>query len=428
MRKNYAWLLVSLWVIGLLTGCTALPEPTAPSAATQAQTEATAEETGPQEVALGDEDTYWRAYQWESDDGLGAEGPQTLREAEWYLDLFVSVDGTARFRDIHEGVCLTDDSYLKLMWERSTEGDFLFYNALQPAPILRGVCEGNGLILDYLGTTLYMRREAIPEKPGQWYAPAELVGTWLLVSGEIEGYSWEAMPNELSGLVISVTSLEGPLVLSADILEWGPQGEARYESYGQILEVLQQPLYEGCENGAWSVRIGQPSPRDANGYPTETEFYATLVGENELHLQRHYTMDGYPAVSHQTYLRLTDLVSWMEYESMDLDHSNWVCTGYNDPAGEELALPAELEDFSVILSPDQTCLVHYNGQELTGIWQLGEGGILLLRSEENAPQEFWFGGVISGCWVDTPTESLQTYQMALYANNGILKLSLQSRG
>ena len=269
----------------------------------------------------------------------------------------------------------------------------------------------------------------MPQTIGQMYTPAELMGTWLMVSGETEGWQWEAMPNQLSSIVFKVTSYDGPLILSADIEERDYYGNIMYSSYAQVTQVLRQPLYEGCENETWSVRIGDPSALDANGYPVETEFYATLLNDNTLLLQQYYTMDGYPAVSHQTYWRLPDLVSWMSYESMDLEYSNWVCTGYENHLGEELPLPAELEGFSVILDTDQTCYIRCGDSGVQkGTWMLENGGVLLMRGEENDEAPFWFSGVITGYWVDTTEGSIETYQLVLYHNGGLIKLSLNSYG
>lgn len=438
MRKICIWLLVTTISVFFLAGCNAKDIPTNPPSATtqdeQTQPESIPVEVETQEVSMqenpvGHEDTYWVASQWYGDDGERTEGPQSLPTDSWYLDLIIRVNGTAQFRDIHEGVCLMDDSYLNLVWERTPEGELLFYTVLYPEPVLRGTCESGVLSLEYWGTTLTMQQEAMPQTIGQMYTPAELAGTWLLVSGETEGYQWEAMPNELSSIVFQVTAYDGPLVLSADIEERDYYGNLQDSSYGQIVEVVKLPLYEGCENEAWSVRIGNTSALDANGFPLETEFYATLLGEDKLLLQRWYTLDGYPAVSYQTYLRFPDLVSWMSPESMNLNYSNWVCTGYEDTSGEELPLPPELDGFSIVLGPDQDCYLYYgDGSMQDGTWTLGNGGVLLMRGAETLEEPFWFGGAISGYWVETTDESIETYQMALYYNGGILKLAMNGYG
>lgn len=428
MRKLVTWLLVIAMIAGAMTACGS-KEKTGRTSSAGKNTLKDIVNPEDTDVPIGHEDTYWVAEAYYGEDEEGVEGPHTIESETWALDLLIRVDGTACFRDIHEGILLMDDSYLDLMWERTPEGEFLFYSVLYPEPVLRGVCENGILSLEYWGVVLTMRQETMPQTIGQMYAPAELAGTWLMVSGETEGWQWEAMPNQLSSIVFEVTSYDGPLILRADIEERDYYGDMIYSGYAQTVEVLQEPLYEGCENEAWSVRIGEASALDANGYPIDTEFYATLLGDNKLLLQRYYTLDGYPAVSYQTYLRLPDLVSWMSSESMCLDFSNWVCTGYEDASGEELPIPSELDGLSIILSEDQICYIYYgNGDVCEGTWTLGNGGVLLMRGAETLEEPFWFGGAISGYWVDTTDGPKETYQMALYCSGGILKLSLNSYG
>lgn len=433
MRKLLIWLMTIIMTMSLLTGCGS-SDPSASDDRDDRTQQTKPDRTNngdelPQDDAIGHVDTYWVASEWYGDDGEGMEGTQSLPTDMWFLDLIVRADGTARFRDIREGILLMDDSCLNLAWERTEVGEFLFYSVLYAEPILRGVCENGILSLQYWGVTLTMQQERLPQTVGQRYAPAELTGTWVLVSGETEGYQWDAMPNELCSIVFKVVSYEEVLTMTGDIEERDYYGNMMDSVYAQTVEVLQEPLYEGCENETWSVRIGAASAKDANGYPIDTEYFATLLSEDELLMQRYYTLDGAPAVSYQTYLRLPDLVSWMDSEFMRLEYSNWVCTGYEDLSGEELPFPAELEDLSIILSENQVCHMDYgDGNSCKGTWMLGKGGVLLMRGEETEEDPFWFGGVISGYWVETTSEYLESYQMALYYNGGILKLAMTSYG
>jgi len=439
MRRICTWILMTFLCVSLLAGCDVgklpfgLPtdppqtKPTQPQATPEAtQPGAQLQETVAEEGISVDEDSYWVACHWQSNDDDGEEGAQALPSEFWYLDLILRADGTARFRDIHEGVCLMDDSCLNLVWEAADDGQLLFYSELYAAPILRGYASEGDLLLEYWGSTLTMRKETMPETAGQMYSPAELAGTWLLASSETEGWQWEAMPNELSSIVFEVTSYEGPLILSADMEARDYYGNMINAVYGQKVEVLEEPLYWDCENEAWSVRIGEVSPLDENGYPTDTEIYATMISDDLLLLQRYYTLDGYPAVSYQTYMRMADIDSWMDYQSMDLAYTNWVCTGFESAMGEAFPIPPEMEGLTVVLGDEGECLVSCGGADLQGgTWILENGGVLLLRSE-SAP--YWFGGIVSGYWVETTQGQVERYQMALYYNGGILKLALDSYG
>ena len=372
---------------------------------------------------IGQQDTYWVASQWHSKDTGETEN---LQPEQWEMNLAIYVDGTARFRDIREGVFLMDDSCLDLVWERAQDGTYLFYSKLYPEPVLKGLWENETLYLDYYDITITMNEREIPKEIGQIYTPAELTGTWLQVYGETEGWQWEAMPIQSSSIVFRVTAYEGPLELRADIEELDSYGEMFDAVHDQKVSLLSSALYEGCENNHWSVRIGPESAKDENGYPTGTEFYATLLDYNTLVLQRYYTLDGYPAVSYQTYWRFPKLVTWRAPDYNELHYSNWACTGYTNAQGEDRSPPEEMTKLSLILHSDQTCLVSYDEDTtLRGTWQLENGGVLLLRGDDDT---FWFGGAISAYSVETTYEISDVYEMALYYNGGILRLTMTGYG
>lgn len=439
MRKWFTFLLIFAITAVSLSGCTANrpPSPTGESASTaaSAQTEATANPTTEaatqattETIAapadqIGLQDTYWIASGWYNEE---INETEALRPEIWALDLMIYTDGTARFRDIHENIYLVDDSHLSLSWERTADGELVFYSHLYIEPVLRGTCENGILYLNYLNTPLVMEEREIPQEIGQFHIPAELVGTWLLVSGETEGSQWEAMPNTLSSLVFRVTAYDGPLELRADMELLDHNGTMTDAAHDQEVHILKEALYEGCENSGWSIRIGQESPRNEQGYPTDTELYATLLDYNTLLLQQYYTLDGAPAVSYQTYWRFPELVTWRAPEYLELDYTNWACTEYINTQGERRSPPAEMEDFSLILCPEQVCVVSYgDGTTLTGTWQVGNGGVILLQGDADA---FWFGGVLSVHCVETNAEILDVIDLALYYNGGILRLQISGYG
>ena len=370
---------------------------------------------------VGEGDTYWIAETYVSDEGV-----QSLLPKEWMMDLLIRVDGTARFRDVREAVSLTDDSTQYLIWEKTEEGHILFYSSLHTLPVLDAVCEDGILTVTYMTMTVTMGQRQIPDTVGEDLIPAELVGTWLMVSGETEGYQWEAMPGELASLVLRVAYQDGLLTLMANMEDRDHYGYCNDFYYDLAGEVLQEPVYEGCGNETWCVRLGVESPRDENGYPTETEFYITLLDYNTLLMQRYYTMDGYPAVSYQTYARFPDLVSWRNGEALELDYTNWDCVGYTALSGEQQPIPAELEGLNIALNEDQVCYIRYaDGRCESGTWLLAHGGVVLLQGQED---EFWFGGAVSIYGIESEGETTDAYQLSLYYNGGILKLVLGSYG
>lgn len=381
-----------------------------------------------EDIDITSDNTYWVADIGRTEDA-GSGELIVLEPDLWAVDLLMRFDGTAQFRDVHEGVCLIDDSYLNLTWERTPEGKYLFYSAIVEGPVFIAEYDDGTLIVEYLGMNFYMEQEAVPQSAGQMQIPAELDGTWLMVSGENEGYQWEAMPGELSSLVIGVTSIDGPLVLAADMETRDYYGDLMDSAYGLEVEVLDEPLYTECSNDVWSVRIGEMAEVDENGYPVETEYYATLLDYNTLLLQQYYTLDGSPSVSYQTYVRFPDLVSWQSYEAMDLNSSNWVCYDYVGIDGEPAPMPEKVDHLAIMLSEDQTCQIVYgDGTTAEGTWQLENGGVILLRSNEEAESEFWLGGAVSGYYIETAADSIEAYDMALYYNGGIMKLVMNRHG
>ena len=432
MRKIGVCLLTIAIVLGCLVGCNggAQPIDTEPSISPTSPTKETeSEKTEPTQSEkmelVVDEDSYWVAETYYSEDGEGAEGPHMLEPEVWFIDLMLYADGTARFRDIRENVCLMDDSYLNLTWEREENGHFVFYSKIYSRPVLDGVYENGVLLVEYMGMTLTMKQ--IPEITivNQESLPAELVGTWLMVSTEVEGGQWEAMPEILSSLVFRVTAYDGPLELRADLEDMDYYGTMNDATHDQPVSILNEVLYDGCGNNSWSIRIGPESPKDENGYPTETEFYATLVDYNTLLLQRYYTMDGYQAVSYQTYWRFPEIVSWRMPEYIELEDSNWACTGYVNSQGEDRSPPEEMEDFAITFNGDQTCFLFFGEETVQGTWQIGNGGVILLRDTEDV---FWFGGAISAHSAETTYEVSDVFEMALYYNGGILRLKMTGYG
>ena len=427
--------LVSLILAALcLAGCAPATEPpqTVPETLPQATTvppSETAAVSAPNEtqpVAATEPsvpvDSYWTGVSWGTEEDGGVE---LFQPEIWSLDLLIRADGTARFRDIHEGISLTDDSLLELTWEQEHDGTYVFYCDICPDPVLWGTCKDGVLMLNYYNLPVAMEEKPLPQTVGTFHDPAELAGTWLMAFGETEGWEWEAMPANLDSMVIGVDYMDGNLSLTADVEERNRFGELEESAYSQKMTVLEEPLYPGCENERWSVRIGEESPTDANGYPREPELYATLLSYNTMLVQRYYTLDGAPAVSYQTYWRFPELVSWMDPEYIDLGYTNWVCTAYRDVDGNWGDVPEELERMELVLDEDGSCCLYPDGETpLKGIWSLHNGGVLLLDGGD----DFWFGGAVTGYYRETGDGATDVYEMTLYYNWGLLRLQLSSYG
>ena len=139
--------------------------------------------------------------------------------------------------------------------------------------------------------------------PAQPLSPAQLAGTWLLTSGEVEGWVWDAAESQEYAVLYFLPSQDTEIsagTLTVNYESRSGWGEMRQFFYDQELTLLEEPLYEGCGNEEWSVCLGSKSPLNEHGYPLETEYYATLIEENTLLLQQYFTIDGGPGVSYST--------------------------------------------------------------------------------------------------------------------------------
>lgn len=379
------------------------------------------------------EDTYWAAFEWYSEDGQGAEGPLALPTEDWWLDLLLRADGTAKFRDVHENISLMDDATLSMIWERAANGDIYFYNRHSNEPIFVGSMSGDILTLDYRGFTLSMKQDEVPESVGEKYVPAELVGTWLMASGETEGWEWEVMPGQMESLVFREVWTADSVTLVADSEFENPEGNLEENFYGREITILEEPLYEGCENNVWSVCIGAASHREENSSPGGTEYYVTLLDQNTLLMQRFYTLDGVAAVSYQKFCRIMPQVSRWEIESSELEGSSWECAWYRGGDGVETKMPPGMDDFYLHLDMNQVCWLgqlsegNENYTDTQGGWQFGKGGVLLLSGEgyespEGYCPEFWYPGAVFGNIFETEDGFTESYEMYLYYDGGVICL------
>jgi len=391
------------------------------------------------ECPIGTEDTCWVASEWYAEDGEGAEGPHTMQPDQWMVDLIVRADGTARFRDIHDGLFLMEDADLEMTWEETEDDTYLFYNQVYLSPVLQGSWDNGIFSLDYRGTHLTMRQTAMPVLAGELYHPAELAGTWIMVSGQTEGWEWEALPGQLESLVFRTESSAVMATLVADREHREYDGTLTETCYGQSLEILEQPLFDGCGNESWSVRLGGRSALDKNGLPVETEYYVTLLERDILLMQQYFQLDGYPAVSYQTFRRMPDRLSWWDVEEHELIDTHWVCTGYMDADGIEHTVPPGMNDFYLHLEEGGGCWVGWLSEDsqyytdTDGVWMLGNGGVIQLRGEgHDSPEgycpEFWYAGGVRGCVTETADGVLEGYEMLLYWDGGVIRLGFTGYG
>lgn len=393
------------------------------------------------ENPIGTEDTYWVIRGWYDEDGGEPERPIPADHAHWLADLIIRTDGTARFRDIRDGIYLMDDANLYLTWQRQEDGRLLFFSRTYQDPVLVAVWIDERLDVTYYGTVLVMDRSPVPGMAGELYAPAQLVGTWVMVSGETEGFEWNAMPSQLASLVFRTVPDEdtSALMLSGAMEFRDIYGYLYSSAYDLPVEVLQEQLHHDCSNELWSVRIGPKAPVDANGYPTEVEYYATMLEQDTLLMQRYFTLAGAPAVSYQTYRRMPQQVSWWEVEGVELEDSVWIFDSYVSGRNEKTPAEQELAALDLYLGENGECLVNRCRADGMldvagwGSWQIGNGGVVLIRGQgfgddSDAPEDFWYGGAVRGFQYETEDGFRESYEMILHTGETAVRLILQGYG
>jgi len=369
------------------------------------------------------EDTYWTAY--ELRDAFGAE--KLPADYKW-IDLILRADGSAQFREVHNEMILNNDLMLHMTWKLKGDRLGLYIEGFDD-PYCEGTLDENGIALGYYSGTLYMKQSEMPGKAGELLSPAQLTGTWVLASGMAEGWEWDAREEREYGVLFfdSVWNEEiVDLTLAADYESRAGWGDMRDSFYDRELTLLKEPIYEGCGNETWSVRIGQESPLNENGYPQEKDYYVTLVDENILLLQTYYSIDGGPGVSYSYYKRILPTISVWELETADLEGGDWDFISYTDAEGNELEEVPGMENLYVHLDVMGNCSVSWEepstGEFISGEakWILGNGGGLLIY--EGDREEIWFSGGILMHNIETRQESIYNLEMYLYYAGGVIKL------
>ena len=406
MKKKLFWLPLLAMLLQPLTGCMVPPAPVTPPDPTAAQTQA------PTQPPLSLEDTYWVAYEYFDEEHKEMRPTETVG---WYIDLFILADGTARLRDIHNELCIMDDDGLHLQWQQSEDGGVRMYNAAYEAPLLEGRMENGVLALSYRGTPITLKPELFPQTVGEMYCPAELTGTWVAFKAMTEGYEWELMPASFETMLFHPDPDTMDLV--ADLEYRGYLGCEMFAYRSLPLEILDEPIYPGCGNEQWQVRLGT----NDKGQPVGKTLSVTLVDRNVLVLQSRHTVDGSPAVSYTTYLRASPALTWWDVTARELANTNWYCSGYLDPQGTMSEPPAEFREQTLVLGEDGSCWLG----EKEGTWLITQSGSFAIYAKEN-PDGIWgYGGAIRASYAGGEEPF---YELYLLHGGGLLRFLIESYG
>ena len=438
--RRFCSILLAMCLLLSLSACgnqQSDPEPVPPASSTEnptvkdppKQTERPEKEPEPtpEVPALPKGDSFWVAYEYNIE---GEHLP--LTDDVWQADLTLRADGTARFREVSDGIACIDPHALDMAWETADDGTLQFYCTYGGSePYCTGTVTEDGFLLDRLGGIFSLEQGEMPQTAGELYSPAELGGVWLEVACEVEGDQDASMPGNFASLVIDVPwEADSQTHVMRVSSERGDCSGyvAGNTYYGLAATVLNEPLYEGCGNDVWSVRIGEESPLNQHGYPSGTDTYVTLLDSDTLLMQRYFSFDGgsIPGVSYQTYKRFVPALVDRDLEDEELAGSEWCCIRYTDAEGKASETPQGLTDFCLTLYPDRkfayTAFAETGESDSGGgSWILGEGNTLLLYNP-NTDTDDWFAGALDIQKVVTTEYESDFYELQLWYDGGIMTL------
>jgi len=376
--------------------------------------------------SLLNENTYWTAYEWRS----ALYPPVSLPNEEWWADIMLFTDGTALLRDVSNDIHLQEESGMDLMWEYTEDGKLDIIYSPTGELYWSGSIDGDDIALSYHGGTLKLKRSEMPTETGKLYCPAQLKGTWMMVSDNtFDGYS-PVLPGHFEWIVFSESWTADAVNLVADLEQRDYYGTYMVDFFNKLpVELLDTPVYDGCGNETWSVRIR----RDESEDPRYSEYTMTLLGQDTMLVQKYSPWDE--RFTEYIFHRTLPRSSQWDISVDELPGLFLRATGYTSADGTVSTLPPETEDIYIFLTDDDVCFVgqQYTGMdapiETEGTWNFGIGGSMLITSDDQE-HPFRYAGAIRGENLFSSDGGYigEVYELYLYYDGGILKLTPDAAG
>ncbi len=238
--------------------------------------------------------------------------------------------------------------------------------------------------------------ENVPTDDPEQMGLADLAGSWEMVSGEIEGYTFYTD--------------EGGMIAYLDFTE---DGRATYREAqpgdpweiheDMAVEMQDVPLYDGCGNEAWSAQLITGDP--------DLEWYVTLLSRNILRFMQfaYFDDEEYPVVFLATFERMEteeDRAASLADLRQELEDGDYVCGvaylgvcdgAYADGIRGQLRGTGYMEQYPFIadcewadwFGYDLYCVVPRDPSASMAVnaWDpfTGEDGEVLYRSESGEP-------------------------------------------
>lgn len=400
--KKYAAILLAVMMLLSAAACgKEKPEaPTVPASpapvASGSDTVSSSQVSGSDETSrvdlgtIGEDNTYWIA---QGDNWLYLKEEEMISELDfapgekYVTDLILWTDGTARFRNLHHSAFVDGTEDKKLTWEM--KGDKVYvYNRDAGEPSLTGEVKDGKIIFQHrgsLGDEIIMRQAVMPTDPGLLYTPIELLGTWTAVSSMVDGYESNLLTEgHYMSLAFEQYWADFTPFLQVSYeenLTW--LGEGVDGMYDASITLCDTPLYEGCGNDRWSVKLNFPKGE------YNDEYYVTLVGKDTLLLQHFFDFDGALGVSYTTFERSLPRGFCYYMPENDLMYTKWEIVGYIDENGARVdKKPETYKDMTVIFFGGDLCDVSWSDKKIGNIFaggsfHLGRNGSLMIFCDDS---------------------------------------------
>lgn len=396
---------------GLVTKDPTEPQTTEPNQTEPSETEPI--QTQPPFVLESWLNTYWVADEWEYEGDVEA-----IPDTEM-IDLTIFPDGSARLRDVLGEYILYNEEDLWLELEETANGVALLY-ADRGDTFGFGVLEGSTLNLDYLGGTLHLEYQPMPQPEDNLYCPAELQGTWQLLRSGSYDDMWEVMPGYSETLYIDWDTTDAGDGLYVTKECRSNTGELVEAYMPTLLKIQDEPLNGNLIYTGWRVKL--------TGGDDGMEEYFTLLDQDTLFAQTRYPgEDGqtdtyYYSVYHKT-LKMRQ--QW-SFDYTNLEGAEWECVGYVDAEGNAYDYPEGMENFYIYMDIYPMMYMSWDvpGEDerysLYGEWVLNDFGNIVLWDDDN--ENDWFAGAVFAGHTPSEYEMTPTLEMYLYWHGGIIHL------
>lgn len=137
-----------------------------------------------------------------------------------------------------------------------------------------------------------------PSIPGAEFAMSDLVGSWQMVEGEVEGWRYSAADEGIASTLCFTRIYDSNIPTTDLTADFDRMDENGNEAHERNMEVkfLDELLYYGCPNEAWSVQLLCEEER--------VSYFAAITGPDTLELYCSFEKNGNSGASLAYYRRI----------------------------------------------------------------------------------------------------------------------------